>query len=66
MKAAFTIIFQGIAFIAQYGNFATNIVPEKIKPYVFLAIGLAQTIQAWRAHYYNPDGSRATTPYNPN
>lgn len=66
MKSAFTVVFQVLALVGQYGNLATNIVPDRIKPYIFLVISVAQTLQAWRAHYYNPDGSRANTPYNPN
>jgi hypothetical protein len=31
--------------------------------WVMLAVGLAQGLMAWRAHYFNPDGTPATTPY---
>lgn len=65
-KAISTLIFQIIASIAQYANLASGFVPAKLQIWSALVIGIAQALQAWRAHWYNPDGTRATSAYNPN
>jgi hypothetical protein len=64
-KLSSNLIFQGAALIAQYGNQALGIVPPNVQPYVALAIGCAQALAAWRAHYFNPDGTPARAPYIP-
>ena len=65
MKLSWNILFQGCALIMQYGNQATDIVPQKYQGAVMLAVGLAQALVAWRAHYFNPDGTPASKPYIP-
>jgi acyl CoA:acetate/3-ketoacid CoA transferase beta subunit len=63
MKLSWNLLFQGAALIVQYGNQATSIIPPKYQPAVALAVGLAQGLMAWRAHYFNPDGTPASKPY---
>lgn len=63
MTITWNMVFQGIATAAQYGNQVMDIAPPKWKPGVALAIGLLQTVVAWRSHYSNPDGTPASVPY---
>ena len=65
MKLSWNLLFQGAALIVQYGNQASGFVPPKYQPGVALAVGLAQGLVAWHAHYSNPDGTPASTPYLP-
>jgi hypothetical protein len=65
MKLSWNLLFQAAAMIVQYGNQATSIIPEKYQPAVALAVGLAQGLVAWHAHYVNPDGTPASKPYIP-
>jgi hypothetical protein len=46
MKLTTHLIWQGLAMVLQYGDQATDIVPPKGKPFVALAIGLAQALLA--------------------
>jgi acyl CoA:acetate/3-ketoacid CoA transferase beta subunit len=63
MKISWNLLFQGAALIVQYGNQASGLIPSKYQPGVALAVGLAQGLVAWRAHYFNPDGTPASTAY---
>jgi hypothetical protein len=63
MKLSWNLVFQGLALIVQYGNQASGFVPPKYQPAVGLVVGLAQGAVAWRAHYFNPDGTAASLPY---
>ena len=63
MKLHWNLIFQIFAMIAQYGNQASGYVPPKYQMYVALAVGLAQGVVAWRAHFFNPDGTPASVGY---
>jgi hypothetical protein len=45
---------QAAAFVVQYGNWATNIVPEKYKPVVLVAVSFAQWGMGTIAHYQQP------------
>jgi len=65
MKLSWNLVFQAIAMAAQYGNQAMDVAPAKWKPGVALAIGILQTIVAWRAHYSNPDGTPSQVAYIP-
>lgn len=65
MNKKFTLIFQLVAVAAQFGNQLSGLVPPKYQSYVLLGVGLAQTVQAWFAHNYNPDGTPAVTAYLP-
>ena len=63
MKLSVNLVFQGCALIVQYGNQASGFIPPKAQMWVMLAVGLAQGLMAWRVHYFNPDGTPATTAY---
>ena len=57
MKLSTNIVFQVLSTIVQYGNVASGIVPAKAVPWIALVVGLAQAAVAWRAHYFNTDGT---------
>jgi hypothetical protein len=63
MKLSNNVVFQGLAMIVQYGNQASGFVPPKAQVWVGLAVGVAQAAVAWRAQFFNPDGTPATTAY---
>lgn len=63
LKLSWNLLFQGAALIVQYGNQASGLIPPKYQSAVALVVGLAQGLVAWRAHYSNPDGTSAATPY---
>ena len=63
MNRTFTIIFQVVAGVIQFGNYAMDVVPAKYKWIVALVVGIAQAFQAQQAHFSNPDGTPATVPY---
>ncbi len=65
MSKLFTIIFQVLAGIIQLGNYATDFLPEKYKWIVGLVVGVAQVFQAYKAHFFNPDGTPAAQPFVP-
>ena len=44
-------IAQVAALAIQYGNLASGVVPPAIQPYVALAVGIAQAVLAFVAHY---------------
>jgi hypothetical protein len=54
---------QLLGLLAQYGNYALDIVPPKYKGLAAAIIGLLQAIVAITAHGVNPDGTSATTAY---
>ena len=43
----------------------TPLVPPKAQPYLTMAQLLAQMLLGTAAHYSNPDGTPAATPYDP-
>jgi len=57
MKLSTNLIFQLLGTIVQFLNMASSMVPPKLQPYVALATALIQGIVAWRAHYFNTDGT---------
>jgi hypothetical protein len=63
MKLSWSLLFQGLAVIVQYGNHASSVVPAKYQSGVMLVVGLAQTAVLWRQAHYNPDGTPASTAY---
>ncbi len=63
MSKTFTIIFQVLAMVLQFGSALTDLVTPKWKPLVAGLLGILQAIQGTLAHYYNPDGTPATAPY---
>jgi len=50
-------VLQVIMFVLQYGNLASNIVPDKYKPIAAAVISLAQGSLALFNHYYTPAGT---------
>lgn len=65
MKISFNVLFQIAALIVQLGNIASQYLPLKYQAIVMLAVGIAQSFVAFRAHYFNPDGTPAEKPYDP-
>ena len=65
MKLSWNLVFQAAALLLQYGNQALGYVPPKVQPWVALVVGVAQALVAWRAHYFNPDGTPASVGYVP-
>ena len=65
MKLSWNLLFQGCALIVQYGNQASGLIPANYQPAIALTVGFAQALVAWHAHYVNPDGTPASTPYIP-
>lgn len=63
MKLSFNMIFQVLALVIQMGNQYSGIVPPKYQPVAALVVGIAQAAVAWRAHYFNPDGTPASVGY---
>jgi len=63
MKLSINLVFQACALVVQYGNQASGFVPPKAQMWVALAVGIAQGVVGWRAHYFNPDGTPAATAY---
>jgi len=63
MKLSWNLVFHALALIVQYGNLASGYVPTKFQMWIALVVGAAQSLVAWRAHYYNPDGTPAAAPY---
>ena len=61
----FTIVFQVLAGLIQLGNLASGVVPARWQWVVALVVAVAQAFQAQRAHFFNPDGTDAATPYTP-
>jgi hypothetical protein len=60
------ILIQILALMVNALQYATNIAPEKAKPWIALGILLVQGIVAIVAHSYNPDGTPASEKYDPN
>jgi len=65
MNVVLSVIFQIAAMIVQGGNFFTSIVPDKYKGILFIVVGFAQVVLAYKTHFFNPDGTPASTPYVP-
>lgn len=63
MKLGWNVFFQAAGMIVQFGNQASGWVPQHDQMWVALAVGLAQGLIAWRAHYFNPDGTPAAVGY---
>ncbi|MFN7948364.1 MAG: hypothetical protein U0Z53_23635 [Blastocatellia bacterium] len=65
MKFSFNFFFQALAAIIQFGTQFGDFMPSGFRPWVALFVGLAQAAVAWRAHYFNPDGTQARAAYLP-
>lgn len=52
------VLLQAAGVAVSYGTLATTIVPDKIKPFVVLAVSAAQGLLAWYNHYYTPSGTK--------
>ncbi len=63
MKLSWNLVFQGLALIVQYGTMASGLVAPSAQKWIMLPVGLAQGLVAWRAHYFNPDGTPAAVAY---
>jgi hypothetical protein len=63
VKLSWSMAFQVVAMIAQYGNQASGVIPPKYQSGVMLIVGLAQTVVLWHQAHSNPDGTPAATPY---
>ena len=63
MKLTWNLVFQGLACIAQAGNFFTGLVSPKYQPVVTIAITALQGLVAWHVHTVNPDGTPASVAY---
>ncbi len=60
------VLIQICALLVHLLNLATPIASDKVKPWIALGIVFVQGIVAIIAHSYNPDGSSAQEPYDPN
>jgi hypothetical protein len=56
-------ILQAAGIAISIATLATNIVPDKYKPFVVGTVSLAQGYIAWYNHSFNPDGTPATVAY---
>lgn len=65
MKLKTNLIFQLAAMLVQLVNEFGSFIPKSLQIWVFLIVGLLQALIAWRAHYFNPDGTRAVEVYEP-
>lgn len=63
MTLIFNILFQVAAVLVQGANMLTSLTPPKYQGVVFLLVGIAQVLVAYRAHYFNPDGTPSTVAY---
>jgi hypothetical protein len=63
MKFSWQLVVQVIASICQVLNFASGVVPVKYQPIVLFVLTVLQAVTGLISHYYNPDGTRATTAY---
>lgn len=64
MKISFNVLFQIFALIAQAGNWLLPAIPLEFHAGAALVIALTQCLVSWRAHYFNPDGTHASKPYD--
>jgi len=51
------VLSQSLGILVQGLNATMHMVPDKYKPYVALAVGIAQALVAFLAHYSPPPGS---------
>lgn len=65
MKLSLNVIIQILATIIHAANMASGILPAKYQALVVLIVGLIQSVSALLAHFANPDGTPAITPYVP-
>ena len=65
MKLSTHLIWQALAMILQAANQYSDVLPPKWKPFAALGVGLIQVLLAWRAHYFNPDGTPAQAAWLP-
>lgn len=54
-------LIQVLLLILQGGNLEST--PEEYRLWAALGIGVLQAVVAWRAQYFNPDGTSAAQPY---
>ena len=57
------VVIQVLSMILQVLNYATPVVPVKYQVFVTFAIAVVQALSALLAHFKNPDGTPAATPY---
>jgi hypothetical protein len=65
MKLRTNHLLQGALLVAQLGNFALTLAPDKYKFIVTGIIGAAQWFVSNQAHWHNPDGEKCTEVYKP-
>jgi hypothetical protein len=63
MPVWFNILVQVVGTLGQILNFTTSFLPEKYRLLLTAVLGAMQAGVGAFAHYYNPDGTSATTPY---
>jgi len=59
------LVFQGSAGVVQFANMHGDLVPQKYQWLLSAVVGIAQVMVSIKAHFTNPDGTRASLPYNP-
>lgn len=63
MKSFLNKLFQITAVAGQVTNQFGGLVPAKYQPPIAIGIGILQGVAGAFAHYYNPDGTPAETPW---
>jgi hypothetical protein len=63
MKFSLNAIVQGVAIAAQVFNAVSPLVPAEQRAKIAGIIAAAQAVTAAIAHFRNPDGTPAATPY---
>jgi hypothetical protein len=63
MRLSINVIIQALAMAGQALNAVLDFVPPGKKPVVAGMIGIVQAVVAFMAHFSNPDGTAAGTPY---
>jgi hypothetical protein len=65
MKLSLNIIIQSLAMVMQILNQTLDLLSPKNKSYALVAISVLQVVTGVLAHFYNPNGTPASTAYNP-
>ncbi|HEY6328669.1 MAG TPA: hypothetical protein VI756_04985 [Blastocatellia bacterium] len=65
MRLRANVIFQMLAGFVQLANLHGGMVPPKWQWLLTALVGAAQLAISVRAHFSNPDGTPAETPYVP-
>jgi flagellar biosynthesis protein FliR len=58
MTVTVHVILQILGLIVTFSTLVTSVVPTNVKPFVILAVSLAQASLAWYNHYYTPAGTK--------